>query len=398
MNRKKRTLLTAALLIVPLVVAYVGLAGLAAFPLSMGYALSNELQPEPAAPAEPAPPSSVSEPMPAPEPAPPSARFPGDGFELRVYQDAEQAIPPSIFSIPGDGRHPDPPPGGSFRASCNVFLVIEGDRRILVDAGNGAPRGALLAKLRADGVDPATITDVLLTHEHRDHVGGLVGPDGAAAFPNATLHALVPPGVDLAPFRPDLYELRAFADPAAATNLPAGFVAEPGPGHTPCHVFYRKGTLLFVGDAFHAIDLQYRDPWYCAKWDQDPVTAFRTREALIERVWTNLPKHRETVFPLSSPPVDHPPLFLCGAHIPFPGIVSKVRQPMGSAREAPSFDMPEPGTPIPDEPHPLESSPPEPLVKIHRRAEAVPATNEIAAGPAANETAADPATNELPAR
>ena len=41
---------------------------------------------------------------------PPSARFPGEGFELRVYQDAEQAIPPSIFSIPGDGRHPDPPP------------------------------------------------------------------------------------------------------------------------------------------------------------------------------------------------------------------------------------------------------------------------------------------------
>ena len=327
MNRTKRTLLSAALLVAPAAVA-----------------------------------------------EPPSARFPGEGFELRVYQDAEQAIPPSIFSIPGDGRHPDPPPGGAFRSSCNVFLVIEGDRRVLVDAGNGAPRGSLLAKLRADGVDPATITDILLTHEHRDHVGGLVGPDGAAAFPNATLHALVPPGADPAPLRPDLYGLRAFADPAAATNLPAGFVAEPGPGHTPCHVFYRKGTLLFVGDAFHAVDLQIFEPEYCAKWDQEPATAVATRRALIQRSYTNIPKPKPNrITPLSSPPIDHPPLFLCGAHIPFPGIVSKIHLPMASAHEAPSFDTPDPGTPIPAEPRPPE--PPEPLVQIRRRADADPATN-----------------------
>ena len=205
---------------------------------------------------------------------PPSARFPGDGFELRVYQDAEQAIPPSIFSIPGDGRHPDPPPGGAFRSSCNVFLVIEGDRRVL-------------------------------------------------------------------------------ADPAAATNLPAGFVAEPGPGHTPCHVFYRKGTLLFVGDAFHAVDLQIFEPEYCAKWDQDPATAIATRRALIQRSYTNIPKPKPNrITPLTSPPIDHPPLFLCGAHIPFPGIVSKIHRPMASAHEAPSFDTPDPGTPIPAEPRP----------------------------------------------
>ena len=283
-----------------------------------------------------------------------SARFPGDGFELRVYQDAQQSIPAEIFSIPGDGRHPDPPPGGAFRASCNVFLVVEGDRRILVDAGNGAPRGSLLAKLRADGVDPATITDVLLTHEHRDHVGGLVGPDGAAAFPNATLHAFLPPGADPAPFRPDLYELRAFADPAAATNLPAGFVAEPGPGHTPCHVLYRKGMLLFVGDAFHAVDLQLFTPEYCAKWDQDPSTAIRTRKALIERVFTNMPKN-DRFGAITSPIVLHPPLFLCGAHIPFPGIVSKVRRPIRTSSEDPSFDMPDPGTPVPAEPRPPEA-------------------------------------------
>ena len=45
---------------------------------------------------------------------------------------------------------------------------------------NGSPRGTLLAQLRADGIDPATVTDVLLTHEHRDHVGGLFRDFGRA--------------------------------------------------------------------------------------------------------------------------------------------------------------------------------------------------------------------------
>ena len=282
-----------------------------------------------------------------------AARFPGDGFELRAYQDAAQSIPPEIFYIPNDDSRPDTPEGGAFRSSCNAFLVIEGDRRILVDAGYGSPRGTLLAQLRADGIDPATVTDVLLTHEHRDHVGGLFRADGAPAFPNATLHLWWPTNVaGRAAFeaRHAAFRLDLFADAASATNLPAGFAAEPAPGHTPQHCFYRKGGMLFVGDVFHAVDLQIPEPWFCAKWDEDPYAAFSVRLATIRRVLTNLPKNSDRVFPLSSPPLDHPPLFLCGAHIPFPGIVSKVRRPMGTAHEAPSFDTPAPGTPVPPDP------------------------------------------------
>ena len=126
------------------------------------------------------------------------------------------------------------------------------------------------------------------------------------------------------------------------------------------------------GFAFHAVDLQIFVPEYCAKWDQEPATAVATRRALIQRSYTNIPKPKPNrITPLSSPPIDHPSLFLCGAHIPFPGIVSKIHLPMASAHEAPSFDTPDPGTPIPAEPRPPE--PPEPLVEIRRRAE--PAAN-----------------------
>ena len=63
----------------------------------------------------------------------------------------------------------------------NVVVVRSGDRTILVDAGLGVefpdfPRaGRLAPRLEAAGVDPASVTDVVLTHMHMDHIGGLLG-------------------------------------------------------------------------------------------------------------------------------------------------------------------------------------------------------------------------------
>ena len=71
--------------------------------------------------------------------------------------------------------------------------VIERGRAapILVDTGFGAEAGARRGRtitrpveegLRAVGVDPASISDVVLTHLHYDHAGSL------ALFPNARFH------------------------------------------------------------------------------------------------------------------------------------------------------------------------------------------------------------------
>src|SRR3546814_574700 len=77
--------------------------------------------------------------------------------------------------------------------SINAFLIDTGTRVVLVDTGAGdlfASRGGggrLLANLRAAGYQPDQINDVLLTHVHADHSGGLV-IDEKMVFPNALVH------------------------------------------------------------------------------------------------------------------------------------------------------------------------------------------------------------------
>src|SRR5215469_9409409 len=65
--------------------------------------------------------------------------------------------------------------------ALNVVVVRSGDRTILIDAGLGAdpdlnlPRaGRLVQRLQAAGIDLASVTDVVLTHLHMDHIGGLL--------------------------------------------------------------------------------------------------------------------------------------------------------------------------------------------------------------------------------
>ena len=72
--------------------------------------------------------------------------------------------------------------------SVNALLVRDGKRVILIDSGLGpAVHGALMASLGQAGVAPDEVTDVLITHSHFDHVGGLAGADNKLAFPKAVV-------------------------------------------------------------------------------------------------------------------------------------------------------------------------------------------------------------------
>lgn len=76
------------------------------------------------------------------------------------------------------------------QGSINAFLINTGSQLILIDTGAGVLYGDccghLLANLRAAGYQPEQVDQVLLTHMHKDHVGGVIRA-GQMAFPNAVL-------------------------------------------------------------------------------------------------------------------------------------------------------------------------------------------------------------------
>jgi glyoxylase-like metal-dependent hydrolase (beta-lactamase superfamily II) len=98
-----------------------------------------------------------------------------------------------VLSLPGAmlGHNVDPAvraywledmflPSDVLEWALNVVVVRSGDRTILIDAGMGAefpdlPRaGRTVQRLEAAGIDLASVTDVVLTHMHMDHCGGLL--------------------------------------------------------------------------------------------------------------------------------------------------------------------------------------------------------------------------------
>lgn len=156
------------------------------------------------------------------------------------------------------------------RLDCHVYVVDGGDELALIDAGFGPGTDAILDLIRRDGLDPARISTIAITHYHADHAGG------AAAMKRATGARLLA-GVEAAPtiriadadqiglnwaktfgFYPADFELEPaevdeeFADGArirvGALELEA--VATPGHclGHYCIRVVGRDRTYLFSSD------------------------------------------------------------------------------------------------------------------------------------------------------
>ncbi|KXF74722.1 MBL fold metallo-hydrolase [Paramesorhizobium deserti] len=202
-------------------------------------------------------------------------------------------------------------PADAFDWSLNVALVRSGDQTILIDAGLGLdpnlnlPRaGQLVKRLDSAGIDLASVTDLVLTHLHMDHIGGLLvegvkdrlRPDlrihVAAAevkfweSPDFT-HVHMPQGF------PDALRatakrfieeyrshLRQFDD---RYEVAPGVVVHRTGGHTPGHSIVRLASggegLTFAGDAIFAVGFDHPD-WYNG-FEHDPEEAARVRVRLL---------------------------------------------------------------------------------------------------------------------
>ncbi|MGN6661352.1 MAG: MBL fold metallo-hydrolase, partial [Achromobacter mucicolens] len=73
-------------------------------------------------------------------------------------------------------------PPDAFDWPLNVMVARSGEQTILIDAGLGGqfpgfPRaGQFPQRLQSAGIPLESVTDVIITHMHMDHVGGLLVP------------------------------------------------------------------------------------------------------------------------------------------------------------------------------------------------------------------------------
>jgi glyoxylase-like metal-dependent hydrolase (beta-lactamase superfamily II) len=204
---------------------------------------------------------------------------------------------------------------GDVPLALGGILLHTGDRVALIDLGVGpelATHFKFLDRLRAAGVAPDEVTDVLFTHLHFDHVGWST-LDGELTFPNATYRC----GRDDWTYfveeerdhpterlsRPLLEGVEQRLEPwDGDVTLWPGVDVVAAAGHTPGSSVIVLSTpderAVLLGDVVHC-PAQLLHPDWSALGDVNPRQAEATRERLAREL-------------------DDPSTHVAGAH--FPGL------------------------------------------------------------------------------
>ncbi|WP_291380873.1 MULTISPECIES: MBL fold metallo-hydrolase [Achromobacter] len=221
-------------------------------------------------------------------------------------------------------------PPDAFDWPLNVMVARSGDQTILIDAGlggqfSGFPRaGQFPQRLQSAGIPLESVTDVIITHMHMDHVGGLLVPGvkerlrkDVRIHVNATEVAfwtspdfsqtVMPKPVPavLRSTATSFYEtyrdqIRVFED---RHEVAAGVIVRHTGGHTPghCVVDLVSGgeRLTFAGDAVFPVAFDHPE-WHNG-FEHDPEEAARVRFTLFNELAENKG-------------------LLVAAHLPFPSV------------------------------------------------------------------------------
>jgi len=279
--------------------------------------------------------------------APPAAcaatshTFTHGAFEITILSDGNLIIPtPFLATNAGadelraalaaagqTGARVEPP--------CNVTLIQTPSDLVLVDVGAGAhfmpTAGNLMTNMQAIGISPESVTKIVYTHAHPDHIWGTLDDfDEEPNFPNASYVISAPEwdfwmADDVALKLPE--DRQNFA-PGAKRNLAkikekirtitpgedivSGLRAVDTAGHTAGHIAIEvvsgNDALLVVGDALAHPVIAFEHPeWKPAADHHDAEQAIKTRKVLLDRLSSDRSR-------------------LIGYHLPYPGVGRVERQ------------------------------------------------------------------------
>ncbi|WP_072385497.1 MBL fold metallo-hydrolase [Hyphomicrobium sp. CS1BSMeth3] len=228
-------------------------------------------------------------------------------------------------------------------APLTPVVINTGTRLVVIDTGLGPAAfeqskgagGQFHTNLRAAGIDAAAVDAVVLSHLHRDHVGGLLTKDGHPAFPNAEIFV---PAADWRFWSDDgnLTRMTAGSIPEinfrnnkqvfaslknrvtlydADKEVQPGILSVPAYGHTPGHTAHLvtsgNAKVLLQADltAFSAT-LFVANPGWHVFFDMDGAAAESSRRRIYDMAASEK-------------------LLVQGYHLPFPSLGQIERQ--GSA-------------------------------------------------------------------
>lgn len=200
-----------------------------------------------------------------------------------------------------------------------AILLQLGDKKILIDSGVGFSekpvivrensvlfKGRLQQLLQQENVKKEEITDVIITHFHPDHIGGIFSEDEKLNFPNAKFHLHedewnywhTSASDNQAPLfkyfvNKNVTKLKGYnlnLIKGDFVDLLPGITAVKGEGHTPGHIALiiqsEKMQLLYISDTFlNPIHIERLD-WE-TNYDLDHVKAKQSRIKLLELAHKN---------------------------------------------------------------------------------------------------------------
>jgi glyoxylase-like metal-dependent hydrolase (beta-lactamase superfamily II) len=160
-------------------------------------------------------------------------------------------------------------------------LLIEGERRVLVDAAHVGRRTTLEAKLHERGLTPDDIDLVILTHAHWDHVQNidLFRNAGILVHPDERRYSQHPHRNDWATpqWTGVMLETMPLIEAGEGYEVMPGVRIMEAPGHSPGSIGVKVetelGTATITGDAMHTarIALSGRNP--LVFWNEEQANA-----------------------------------------------------------------------------------------------------------------------------